>query len=278
MTYFYLSPHPDDAALSCGGQIAQLAAQGESVVIVTLLAGDPSPEFMALPTESTAYADKLWTRWGLGRGAAATIARRLEDSAAADRLGAQIRFGTFPEAIYRIANGVPLYTDHAGIFGAPSPADPLITLIHPNEPDSPELTELRTLIDLADGDSLIIPLGVGGHVDHQLIRRIGELIASGIGGWYDSRVKQVKIRYYEEYPYSVQHEDAVRRGLTDAGLVDRAVALNTPIDEAALAARIDAVGCFPSQISSFWPNRDQMAISIRDYVDQVGGERTWLIP
>ena len=37
----YLSPHLDDAALSCGGQIARFRGEGRSVLIVTVTAGDP---------------------------------------------------------------------------------------------------------------------------------------------------------------------------------------------------------------------------------------------
>lgn len=36
----HLSPHLDDVVLSCGGQIAARCGRGESVLVVTLAAGD----------------------------------------------------------------------------------------------------------------------------------------------------------------------------------------------------------------------------------------------
>ena len=39
--HLYLSPHFDDAALSCGGQIATWTAAGQSVLVVTITGGDP---------------------------------------------------------------------------------------------------------------------------------------------------------------------------------------------------------------------------------------------
>ena len=55
----YLSPHLDDAALSCGGQIARFRGEGRSVLIVTVTAGDP-------PTGAESrYIQELHSRWQL---------------------------------------------------------------------------------------------------------------------------------------------------------------------------------------------------------------------
>jgi LmbE family N-acetylglucosaminyl deacetylase len=42
MTHVFISPHPDDAALSCGGLIASLRELGQSVTIVTVFSGGPA--------------------------------------------------------------------------------------------------------------------------------------------------------------------------------------------------------------------------------------------
>ena len=39
MTHVFLAPHPDDAALSCGGLIASLRELGQSVTILTVYSG-----------------------------------------------------------------------------------------------------------------------------------------------------------------------------------------------------------------------------------------------
>jgi LmbE family N-acetylglucosaminyl deacetylase len=41
MTHVFVSPHPDDAALSCGGLIASLRELGQSVTILTVFSGGP---------------------------------------------------------------------------------------------------------------------------------------------------------------------------------------------------------------------------------------------
>jgi LmbE family N-acetylglucosaminyl deacetylase len=40
MTHVFVAPHPDDAALSCGGLIASLRELGQNVTIVTVFSGD----------------------------------------------------------------------------------------------------------------------------------------------------------------------------------------------------------------------------------------------
>jgi len=39
MTHVFVAPHPDDAALSCGGLIASLRELGQSVTILTVYSG-----------------------------------------------------------------------------------------------------------------------------------------------------------------------------------------------------------------------------------------------
>ena len=41
MTHVFISPHPDDAALSCGGLIASLRELGQSVTIISVFSGGP---------------------------------------------------------------------------------------------------------------------------------------------------------------------------------------------------------------------------------------------
>ncbi len=41
MTHIFVSPHPDDAALSCGGLIATLRELGQAVTIITVYSGGP---------------------------------------------------------------------------------------------------------------------------------------------------------------------------------------------------------------------------------------------
>src|SRR5689334_12434287 len=79
-THVYLSPHLDDAALSCGGMIHQQTQAGERVVVVTLCAGGPPAGALS------DFAQSLHTRWQTPVEAVAV--RRAEDLAALKVLGA----------------------------------------------------------------------------------------------------------------------------------------------------------------------------------------------
>src|SRR3954464_7062824 len=44
MTHVFVAPHPDDAALSCGGLIASLRELGQNVTILTVFSGSGDPD------------------------------------------------------------------------------------------------------------------------------------------------------------------------------------------------------------------------------------------
>ena len=113
MTYhsIYLSPHLDDAALSCGGQIFQKTSNNQPTLIVTIMAGDPPANAIS------DYAQSLHSRWELVRNA--TAGRRAEDMAACHILGADHMHWDIPDCIYRLdaVTGAPFYVSDDDIFG-----------------------------------------------------------------------------------------------------------------------------------------------------------------
>ena len=58
--HIYLSPHLDDAALSCGGGIAAQRAAGERVLVVTFCTGAPAPDM-----QFSDLAQEFHRKWGL---------------------------------------------------------------------------------------------------------------------------------------------------------------------------------------------------------------------
>src|SRR5437764_2009359 len=92
MHHLFLSPHLDDAVLSCGGTIADLVAGGEDVSALTFFAGQGVPPFAPLATE-------LHACWGSPPDVVKL--RRAEDVAALARLGASALHEDVPDAIYR---------------------------------------------------------------------------------------------------------------------------------------------------------------------------------
>lgn len=240
----YLSPHLDDAALSCGGQIAAATRAGQRVLIVGVTAGDP-------PAAVSDYAHGLHTRWELVVDAVA--ARRAEDLAACARLGADAVHWDLPDCIYRAdpATGKPYYTSDADLFGPVADAEWGL------------VDDLAArLRDLPAHGRLVAPLGVGNHVDHQLTR-LAAARAFGAAG----------LRYYEDYPYA-----------DEPGAIAAALALSPAwswraeviaLDAAALAAKCDAVAAYQSQLSTFFRDRAHLDAQVRGYAQTVGGERLW---
>ncbi|MBN1955432.1 MAG: PIG-L family deacetylase [Anaerolineae bacterium] len=237
----FLSPHLDDAVLSCGGRIARQARAGERVQVVTLFAGRPQGAL-------SPFAQSLHRRWAVKDAAAV---RRAEDRAALAYLGAEAVHWEYLDCIYRRApDGRHLYTGEAALWAAVHPADgPLIDSL------------ARRIAALPEGAALYAPLGVGGHVDHQLTRRAAEALGR-------------LLTYYEEYPYG-EKVDAVTAALGAGDWSSRLVSL----DAASLAARIAAAACYRSQVSTFWADEADMAARIRAYALRVGegepAERYW---
>ncbi len=91
--WIYLSPHLDDAALSCGGLIWEQTRAGEQASIWTICAGD-APDAQLSP-----FAESLHLRWQAGPQAADE--RRLEDLRSCERLNASCKHFSLPDCIYR---------------------------------------------------------------------------------------------------------------------------------------------------------------------------------
>lgn len=129
-----ISPHLDDAVLSCGGSIFRHVRSGHRVTVATVF------------TE------------GSESDGASHAARRGEDLSAAAALGFEAMHMGILDAPFRSTS----YRDFEGIIYS--------------DPCSPEAAALT--VDVADRieaaiatlapDKLLVPLGVGGHIDHEI--------------------------------------------------------------------------------------------------------------
>ncbi len=238
-----LSPHLDDAALSCGGQIFLQTTAGRPVLIVTIMAGDPLLEIIS------PYAQSLHDRWEYQSGAAAR--RREEDLAACRILNADCLHWGIPDCIYRHdpVTGASYYNSDENIFGP----------LHANE--QPLLDTLAgKLAQLPAHKRLLAPLSAGNHVDHQLTRLAAE------------RCFGTELIYYEEYPYAAE-----------AGVVDRLTtakdeswhAQTIPLSPTAVKKKIEAIAAYTSQLSTFFLDRADLEQQVTSYSQLVGGERLW---
>lgn len=240
----YLSPHLDDAALSCGGQIFQETAAGNPILIFSPMAGEP-----AANVTLSDFAKTLHGRWELAQNAVA--ARRAEDIAACHILGADCLHGEIPDCIYRTdpATGNPLYPSWQAIITTQHPAD------------AETVAQLvQQFKQLPSAEQVYAPLTVGNHVDHRLVRQAAEQLFG------------TKLRYYEDYPYAAEPQKVT------AVLSSNPHHWQTDIvslSETAVAAKVEAIWAYASQMSTFFNGRVDLEDKIRQYTKQVGGERIY---
>jgi LmbE family N-acetylglucosaminyl deacetylase len=234
--HLYLSPHFDDVALSCGGQIFGHTAAGRAVLVVTITAAEPPDDFHS---ETAAALHRRWAD-SLGREPAAMVAqRRAEDQAAFAALGAEALHLPFLDCIYRPnETGDPLYPGPTDMFGPLNPADEAVVE-----------ALAAALAGLPAAGQIYLPLGVGGHVDHGVTRLAGERVFRAAA-------------YYEDYPYTMA-PGALEAVLPLAARGDWP-AETVWLSEAALGAKVAAVAAYQSQLSSFFSGLDDLARKLRE--------------
>lgn len=241
-----LSPHLDDAALSCGGQIARRSDRGERLLVVTAFAADePGPPYSPL-------ADQLHALFGLASGV--VEARRREDAAACELLGAERLHWDLPEAIYR--------RDGSGAFLYRRLGDLFATLPDEEERVAGELAD--RLATLPPSRELLVPLGAGAHIDHRLVRRAAECHDARHGG-------TEPLSYYEELPYAARWR-AVGRAL---GRRRQWAAERIELSPEELKRKIEACTLYVSQIEALFGSPRRLAKRLGSYARKVGGERVW---
>jgi LmbE family N-acetylglucosaminyl deacetylase len=224
MRHVYLSPHLDDAVLSCGGAIHRHAAQGEKAVAITIFAG----EFEG--GELSPFARVQHRYWGEPPHPMAL--RRAEDRAALTLLDAEARHLDCLDAVYRSGpDGQWLYAQENELWQEIHPADPV-------GQDGAEAlaARLAALIQPEDRAIVYAPLGVGHHVDHQITHMAARRLL-GLG---------YRLAFYEDYPYA-QEPGASEAVAVNAGTGRWRVEV-VPLTSEDLAAKTSALSYYRSQM------------------------------
>lgn len=238
MRWIYISPHLDDAVLSAGGLIYDQARSGMDVEIWTIVCGFPPPG------ELTPLAQILHMEWGTGTVEDTVKLRRSEDKRAASIVGAKSVYFDVPDCIYRRGqDGEPLYPD---IF------------VHPHQAEADLPTEIADMLleHLQPDDQLVCVLGIGGHVDHILVRQGVERL-------------ERPLKYLADIPYLFKHPEEL------AGYTNGMKKSVQVITEAGLRSWIEAVLAYKSQMSSLFDNLEEVERSIRLYHQDWGGLAVW---
>ena len=162
-TTLVVSPHLDDAVLSVGGSIAAWTAAGERVVIASVYTNGP-------PLDDVSPAMRKWADYP---------ARRAEDAAACAAVGAEVRWlGQIERAFRRpFLTGLTYFTTPAERGGFTTLAT---------------VTAALAAVDDLDPARIVVPLGIGNHIDH-----VETLLAAT--DWALARGWSDRLWFYEDF-------------------------------------------------------------------------------
>jgi LmbE family N-acetylglucosaminyl deacetylase len=254
--HIFLSPHLDDVIYSCGGTLGVQVSCGLRPLVINIFAGIPNPNLQLGP-----YAQEVQRLMGFQQNAAAAMAaRRKEDAAALDYLRVDYLWLDYLDAIYR---GTPAYYANRGqlIGGEVHPADLAI--------DKQLAQDLVALQQRLPDAVWYAPLGIGRHVDHQIVCSAADrLIQQG-----------AKVNFYEDFPYVLQE------GAREARLKELGGALDAVYVEMSemLHLRQEASEMYTSQIELNFESKAAMYKEMANYthsirpVHTVHLERYWQV-
>lgn len=237
-----LSPHLDDAALSCGGLLHAL--QGRvSTLVVSICCG-------SLRILHADGSSKISTR----RGHVSSRTRRREDIAAMHSVDTDFVHLSFADGVYRRSplTGRLIYRNARERWVLPRIED----LAHIEEL---YLVLRRLCLDL--GRILLLsPMGVGHHVDHQITAQVAVRMAAANAG--------AELLFYEDFPYVADphmgrgDQDDPAQALTRLHLA-AAQRLVMPVD---VAAKMALLSHYASQVPALFGDDDGMRARIASHL------------
>jgi LmbE family N-acetylglucosaminyl deacetylase len=183
--------------------------------------------------------------------------RRLEDERYAYFAEASIIFLDMPDAVFRG------YEGDEELLGAP------------RDDEAPLSEILRREIDRLEPQQIYLPLGVGGHVDHQLCRRVGIDLLALAAGWVMPGPEYAgSVVFYEDFPYAWWSEfrglDQLGSGALD-GLPSDVSLFPTYSDIGdQIEKKITGITIYESQIDRLFDGKREMANAVRAYGKSLG--------
>ena len=239
MRWVYISPHFDDAVLSCGGLIWEQSRSGMQVEIWTICAGDAPPGPLSM------LAQVCHFQWGTKTAEETVARRRLEDQEAVQQVGADAVHFSIPDCIYR--------RSPAGEWLYP---DDLFVPLHPSEKVLASDIAVAVNSELSPDDTLICPLAIGAHPDHVIVRSAAEQLGR-------------PLLYYADIPYLFDHPEAL------APATERMEATFHPIPEDGIIHWQNGIAAYASQIPVLFHSEDRMQAIIHTFWEGQQGVQLW---
>lgn len=255
----FLSPHFDDIPLSCGGIAARLANLGGYCIGITVFA---APHDESIPLSP--FMQNMHNDWESAAGMsinAINEVRRREEDAAMRTLGLHHKWLEFMDAPYRrSSHGEYVYVDDPTLFGEPS-VEERRDLVGRIAARVREISaRAQDELGIRGRVRVFAPLGIGNHVDHQLVFAAARTLGPRYG-----------VLYYEDFPYAVR-EMALEKRLGVLNMPARPRV--TPITDL-IGIKIGAINRYKSQLESLFKPASSMPEAVRKYTGEVAAAAGW---
>lgn len=221
--YVIISPHLDDAVISCGDFIYYLRRKRLNVEVTTVF---PNVYYGNDLQKSASDFHKI-----SNRGKYLNIFRQKEDRKAMDVLNVSYNHLGFSECLYRKdSNNEFIYNN---IYDD-------INFEKDNKMINEIISFFATFYNI-ESTVFIFPLGIGNHIDHNLLSFIGNKLEQ----------KFFKVLYYEDLPYkmNLNYEDYKDKVKNKNGII-------IPLDKSDFYNKLEAYVCYSSQINVVWNSLD----------------------
>ena len=223
----FVSPHLDDAVLSCAALMKAMADVAPVTVVTVFSAATEPPHTRAART--------FLRQCGAADAATLFAERQAEDVAVLDGLGVRHVHLGHPDALFRRRS------DPSGLLRRAGRVLPELDHRYPtfrfdidlgrvSRGDSALVEEVAGQVaDLSRGAAVFAPLGVGRHVDHLLARSVGERLRAVL---------------YADFPYTARDPEGEGRAAGE---------LQPWAWTADLAAKVPVIAAYRTQVDALFP-------------------------
>lgn len=219
-----ISPHLDDAVLSCGDLIHKLHNEDNIIDVVTVFSRDA--KFLssaAIRFHSNCFLPNTPMKH-----------RKQEDKKAHKLLHCGSMYLNLLECLYRKNNNEFLYPDLDNIYH-----------LEDNDKYIIKCVEKKLLKIINNYDIVLAPMGLGGHADHLVCNKAINNIRSQING---------ELYFYEEVAYVCYYYREYDKSNWGDGFNYKLIELS----EEDYISKINAILLYRSQLNILWNNYEQM--------------------
>jgi LmbE family N-acetylglucosaminyl deacetylase len=232
-----LSPHLDDAAWSIGSLIADLVHDGTEVLVASL--------FTEVDERVSSVGADWLKRSRLARNSAADT-RREEDGRALAVLGARPIHVRLLDAVSRCPEQYSSSSSLVGWTAAIDPQDPGLAQCD---------AAVERLVRELSPTTVLVPLGHGRHVDHQIVSRT--VVAAG------------RVLFYADFPYTVMKPFVAGDRLAELRRRGSTSVWHVP-SEQAVRRHLEAALAYRSQVEATFGSATQLETQLRRHLDRNG--------